>query len=107
MRVLAGSIIVAALAASVAQAAPARVSDMQYVQAERCRGLIGSKALGETDTAAIDAFLKDQGRGRVSYVLDRGENARSDAEREARRAGPDTKAHLVTERDTVCSEYKL
>ena len=76
------------------------------IRTEKCRGLIGSKALGEIDTTSIDAFIKDQSRGRVSYIVDRGESARADAEREARKAGPDAKAKLIAERDGACSNYK-
>lgn len=98
--------VLAATAATAAQAAAPRLTDASYLQAERCRGLIGSKALGEIDTTSIDAFIKDQSRGRVSYIVDRGESARADAEREARKAGPDAKAKLIAERDGACSNYK-
>jgi hypothetical protein len=71
----------------------------------RCRALIASPALGGSDTGAIDAVLKAEGRSRVSAVYDRVDEVQSDAAREARRATGDRKASLIAERDGACQVY--
>ncbi len=94
----------AAVAVSASAATP-RVSDATYIQAERCAGLISSPALGAHDASGIDGFLKDQDRGRVEAAYERGQEARENAAREARMAGPYAKTLLMSERDGVCQSY--
>ncbi len=94
----------AAAAGSVSAATP-RVSDVTYIQAERCAALISSPALGRHDTSGIDRFLKDQDRGRVEAAYERGQEARETAAREARTAGVYAKTQLIAERDGVCQSY--
>jgi hypothetical protein len=99
-------IIVASLAASsVALAAPAHLTDSQYISAVRCRALIASPALGKGDTSSLDAILKAESQGRNPALFDRADEARSDATREASRAGPDQKAHLIAERSGACQAF--
>jgi len=100
-------IIAAGLAAAAASASAAtpRVSDGAYIQAERCAALIASPALGRHDTSGIDAFLKDQDRGRVEAAYERGQEARENGAREARTAGAYAKTQLMAERDGVCQAY--
>ncbi len=74
---------------------PGRLSDAQYVAAGRCQALMASARLGPADTHAIDAFMRAQERGRTN-------EARQDADRQARTAGGYEKSQLIAERDGVC-----
>ncbi len=98
------TIVAATLAASASAAAPARFTDLQFLRAARCEALITSPALGGGDGTAIKAVLKAQRQGRVDYIYDRADQTRDDAARQARHAGPDQKASLIAERDTVCRD---
>ncbi|HZZ37395.1 MAG TPA: hypothetical protein VFE03_16855 [Caulobacteraceae bacterium] len=96
-------IIAAALAAATASvAAPARLSDVQYLKAARCEALITSPALGGGDGAAIKALIKAQRQGRMDYIYDKADQMRAEAASQARRAGEEQKARLVAERDGAC-----
>ena len=103
MSMLKNLVVLAALgASSLAVAAPSRISDTQYLQLNRCRALIASPELGGGDTTAIDAALKSEGRGRIDYIYDRGQEVQTDAARAAHRAGGDSRAQLIAERDVTC-----
>jgi hypothetical protein len=96
-------IIAAALAAATAGvAAPARLSDVQYLKAARCEALITSPALGGGDGAAIKALLKSQRQGRADYISEKADEVRAEADHQARRAGEEQKATLIAERDGAC-----
>ncbi len=87
---------------SAALAAPAHVTDAQYIAAARCQGLMASASLGRQDTRGIDALVNAEGGIRTGDVFDRGEEARDEAARAARHAGAYEKSVLVAERDGVC-----
>src|SRR5579863_4002876 len=84
------------LAAS-AFAAPARLSDVQFIAANRCLGLMSSKSLGAPDAAALKRMIDGQVGGRDPYIADKADEARQDALREANRAGETEHARLVAE----------
>ncbi len=88
------------LLSAAAAAASERVSDLDYMKAARCKGIAAS--LG-SDTAALDAFLKEQSRSRVSYVIERGEEEMSRGKRDGARA--DLKARTGAELSGPCSAY--
>lgn len=102
-------IITLSLAAATALAGSAmasdRVTDVEYLKAARCAGLMKSKHLGEPDGAAVEAFLKAQRRGRAPAVLDMADKRTQDARSEAARAGEAKKARLQAEREGVCKTY--
>ncbi len=101
-------IVIASLTAAMSTAAGAsttRLNDAQYVAAARCEALIAAPALGGGDTSAINSMLKAEGRGREQQVFDRADEARSDAAREARHAGPAARAGLSAERNGVCQAW--
>ena len=79
---LAALTLTAALAAA-AQAAPQQgfATDVDYLRASRCRGI--AEGVG-ADGAAISAYLKQQSLGRASYILDRGQDERDRAKRQAK-----------------------
>lgn len=102
------ALTVIALTCAVATAASARanhLTDAEYLQAARCSGLAASEALGAMDTASIEAMLKAESRGRVGFILDRADKAKSDAKRLADRARPERRAGLLAERTNTCARY--
>ena len=80
---------------------PTHLTDVQFVEANRCLGLMTSKALGTPDAGAMAQLVKAQTGGRIGYIYDRADQARDDAQRQANHAGPDN-SRLVAERDGVC-----
>jgi hypothetical protein len=106
MLTLRHTVIVAALAVSTTAAAqPSHLSDVQYMQAARCRALIASPSLGKEDTSRIDGLLKAEGSSRVTYIADKADEMQRDAARMAAGASPERKASLIAERDGVCAAY--
>ena len=102
---VAALIALSAAATAPAFAAPStHLSDVQYVEANRCLGLMTSKSMGTQDASAMSQLVKAQTGGRIGYVYDRAEQARDDAQREANHAGPDN-SRLVAERDGVCRSF--
>lgn len=97
--------VATAAAPSAIWAAPAHLTDSQYLAAVRCRTLIASPALGKGDTAALDAMLKSETAGRPSELQDRAEGVREAAVLEAHHAGPMEKAQLIAERGGACQAY--
>ena len=106
MSMLKGFVVIGALvASSTAFAAPAHLSDAQYLAAARCSGLIASPALGKGDTQPIDAVLKSEGRVRMPVITQEADEARQNAMRQAGHAGAQGKAGLIAERDGVCQTF--
>jgi hypothetical protein len=91
----------ACLAGTQALALPAHLSDAQFIEASRCVGLLSSKTLGSADVAAMKQLVKSEAGSRMSFIYDRADQARDDAERDANRAGA-AASNLVAERDGVC-----
>lgn len=103
---LKGFIVIASLVASTATvAAPAHLTDGQYLAAARCRALIASPALGKGDTSAMDALLKSEAPGRVSLITDRAEEVQRDTRRAVGHADAYAKAKLIAERDGACRAF--
>lgn len=95
-------VLVCAAAAPALADQPTHLTDAQFVQANRCLGLMTSKSLGTPDAKAMSQLIKAQTGGRMGLIYDQADQARDDAQREASRVGPDTNASLVAERDGVC-----
>ena len=103
MSILKGFIVIASLAASTAAiAAPARMTDTQYLELSRCSALMASTQLGGGDASAADAAFKAQRMARDPYIYDRADQLHDEAARAARHADTDHKAKLIAERDGVC-----
>jgi hypothetical protein len=82
----AAAIVLAVLSMAGADAAMAsdHMTDMDYLKANRCRGL----AVGlNMNTAALDATLKTESRSRSEPILLRGEDELARAKRDAGRDG--------------------
>jgi len=103
MRIAAAIVALVAATATTAVAQPnVRLSDVDYMQAARCRGIAASTA---ADTASIDALLKAQGKGRATYVSAKADELQSDAARAVRRANDNGKQSLIAERDGACKRF--
>lgn len=95
----------AALLSAGAAAASERVSDLDYLKASRCKGL-ASAQIGGLDSAALDAFIKEQGKARSDYVIQKGKDEAARAQREGKKWEDERKAKLVAEADGPCQAYK-
>jgi hypothetical protein len=86
-------------------AASARMSDAQYLAANRCRALVAAPSLGAAaDVGAVDRKLRDESRGRDPIIQDRAEQLREQAQQEASHPNDVVKARLQAERDGVCHD---
>lgn len=79
------------------------VTDVDYLKANRCRGIAGVTA---PDTTDLDAWLKAASRSRDSSVLAKGANAQDAARREAKTTNPERKARLAAELSGPCQAFK-
>ena len=92
---------VLSFATTGAAAASERVTDIDYLKANRCRGL--AAGLGVGDTASLDAMLKTEGRSRSEAIRLRGEEEMTRAKRDA--AKSDIKERLTAEVNGPCVAY--
>ena len=104
MRFVTAALTIAAVCASaaVATAGPARISDVQFIAANRCLGIESTKNLGTPDVDALRQLVKTQDWGRDDFVYDKADQAREDGQREASRNGAENNLRLAAERDGVC-----
>src|SRR5215831_20020595 len=101
MKAAAVVLIALGLAGATAASAADRVSDLDYLKANRCKAL--AVGLGSGDTASLDAMLKAQGRSRSDAVLQRASEEALRAKKEASR--PELKDRLSAELSDACSAY--
>lgn len=95
------ALVAASLTAGAASAA-GRVTDVDYLKANRCKGLATS-IQGVVDPTALNEFIKAERRARASYIVDRGEDEFDKARREAK--SEDRKARLTAELTGQCQAY--
>lgn len=100
MKVTAIALVALGLTAGAAAAAE-RVSDLDYMKASRCKGI--AEGVGQTDTAGLDAFLKEQKKGRQGIVLERAGSEFDRAKREAR--SEDRRERMTAELAGACTAY--
>jgi hypothetical protein len=107
MRFITAAMAAATLAASAAAAvaAPAPISDVAYLTANQCLGIMTSHALGSPDAVAMRQFIRNQTTGRQSYIYDKADEMRDDARRDADRGGTDERTRLTSERDGLCHQF--
>jgi hypothetical protein len=96
------TIAVACASAAVAVASPVRLTDVQFIAANRCLGLESTKALAAPDVDALRQLVKSQTSGRDSYIYDKADQARDEGGRDASRSGAENNVRLAAERDGVC-----
>ena len=94
------AIAVLGLAAGSASAA-GQVSDLDYMKANRCKGL-ATTLTGVADPASMDAFIKSARGSRAPHVLERAEAEFDRAKREARSV--DRRGRLTAELTGYCAE---
>jgi hypothetical protein len=104
-KIIIATIVAVSALTGVAQAATGAVSDFDFLQAARCRGLAASEGLGKLDTAGIDAFLKVQSNNRESNVLNSARSKISGAQKDGDKASGAKKDKLLAERSGACSTY--
>lgn len=102
-KIIAAAIAISALAGA-AQAGPA-VSNFDFLQAARCRGLAASEGLGKVDTASVDAFLKQETGNRDLPVRVSANNKITAAQKEGDKAEGAKKDKLLAERSGACSAF--
>ena len=103
---LVAALLTAAVAVPAFAAPTAQLTDVQYIEANRCLGILSSNALGTpADAQAMRAFLKTQEGARVGYIYDKADEARADALSVSGHAGAVEHQELVAERDGVCHSF--
>jgi hypothetical protein len=86
--------------AGVASASP-QISDVDYLKANRCKGL--AVGLGSGDTAGVDALIKTEGRTRAEAIVQRASDELARGKREAGKT--DLKDRLTAELNGPCVAY--
>lgn len=87
--------LVIAMLGSVAAgsaAAAEGVTDLDYIRANRCKGL--AVGTGVTDTKGLDGYLKEARRGRAPFALAHADQEFDKAKKDARRNGGKVAAEL-------------
>ena len=92
---------VASLGVGAASAAD-RVTDVDFLKANRCKGLAAS-IQGVVDPAALDAFVKSERKTRAAYIVGCGEEEFAKARREAR--SEDRRGRLTAELNGECQAF--
>jgi hypothetical protein len=97
------AILLATLGFAVAGSAMAyeRISDVDYLKANRCRGL--AAGLGANDTASLDSLIKTESRSRLDIVYDWGQQEMERAKREA--ASSDGRDRHTAELTGYCTAF--
>ena len=90
------------LAVAGAAAASSHLTDVDYLKANRCRGL--AEGLGSGDIAALDALIKTEGRSRVDTIYSKGQEELVKAKREASRT--DGRERLSAELNGPCTAFE-
>ncbi|HEY9217356.1 MAG TPA: hypothetical protein VIO94_04855 [Phenylobacterium sp.] len=94
-------LIAAAALTGWAGAASARVSDVDYIQANRCAAL----AEGGSSADAFKTYVKSEGRGRHATIQRMATDAASKARRQSRSDSAERKASLDAELGGVCQAF--
>lgn len=85
-----------------AASASGTVTDVDYLKANRCRGLAASID-GVVDPAALNSFVKAERGSRANYIVNRGEEEFQRARKEARR--DERRERLTAELTGGCQAY--
>ena len=101
MKYAAVLLVTLATATAGVASASSRVTDMDYLRANRCKGL--AEGLGGADTASLDAMLRAEGRTRADAVVQRASEELTRGKREA--AKSDLKDRLTAELNGPCMAY--
>lgn len=99
----AAAIVFATLGLAMAGTAVAseHFTDLDYLKANRCKGL--AAGLGSGDTAALDATIKAEGRTRPDAVLQRAQDELTRGKKDGAKA--DLKDRMSAELNGPCLAY--
>src|ERR1044072_3098660 len=95
-------IAIAAVFAAGSATAAEKVSDVDFLKANRCKGL-ATTLTGVVDTQSLDAFIKSERGARAPYIMDRAEEEMTRARKEAKSG--DRKDRLTAELPGACQAY--
>lgn len=99
MKIAAVAVVVSALAAGSASAA---VSDVDYLKANRCKGLAAGIE-GVVATEGFSQFIKAERGARPMYIMERADREFQRARREAK--SRDSRERLTAELTGPCQAY--
>jgi hypothetical protein len=94
--------LVAVSLSGAASAAGRTLDDSTYIAVARCAGL--AEGVG-ADAAPFNSVLDAQSGSRLAEVMDRADEAKDTAKRNAGHSGPDGKAGYAKEVDGACRSY--
>jgi regulator of protease activity HflC (stomatin/prohibitin superfamily) len=94
--------LAAAVFAAGAASASDKVTDVDFLKANRCKGL-ATTLTGVVDTASLDSFIKAERGARAPYVMERAAEEFAKAKKEAK--GEDRKDRLTAELTGGCQAY--
>ena len=95
-------IAMAAVFAAGTAAASDKVTDVDFLKANRCKGL-ATTLTGVVDTTSLDSFIKAERGARAPYVMERADEEFAKARKEAK--GGDRKERLTAELTGACQAY--
>lgn len=101
MRLFPIAVVLAGVAVAGSAMAAGRATDVDYLNAARCRGIAGALS---ADTSALDAFLKAQGRTRIDYILQKADDEQRRGARDAK--SPSKSAAATAELSGPCQAFK-
>lgn len=102
MKIAAITVAAIAMLGSSAASASEKVTDVDYLRANRCKGLATS-IHGVVDESALDSFIKSNRGARAPYIVERADEELSRARKEAR--SEDRKDRLTAELTGPCQAY--
>lgn len=103
MKIAAVALVAVALTAgSAAAAAASEVTDVDFLKANRCKGLAASID-GVVDADALNQFIKAEVGARASYIVDRADDEYKRARKEAK--SQDRRERLTAELTGPCQAY--
>lgn len=89
------------LSAAGAAAAADHLTDVDWLKANRCRGI--AEGLGAGDTAGLDSLIKAEGRSRQDTIYARGQQEMVRGKRDA--SSQDGRERMSTELNGPCMTY--
>jgi hypothetical protein len=93
---------IAAVFAAGAATAGEKVTDLDFLKANRCKGLAATLT-GVVDPASLDSFIKAETGARAPYIIERAGDEFARARKEAK--GADRKDRLTAELAGPCQAY--
>ena len=101
MKIAAILLVSFGIAAAGAAVASDHLSDVDYLKANRCRGLAAGFGVG--DTTSLDSLIKTEGRSRMEIIYQKGQEELARAKRDAART--DGRERLTAELNGPCVAF--